>query len=226
MSLWEPPNLAGMRISYDKGQLVEEDLAPTPLAQFTAWLADASDAGLPEPNAMVLATVDADAVPCARSVLLKGIDERGLSFFTNSTSRKGTQLAANPHAAVVFPWYALQRQVTVIGEVERLPRAETEEYFASRPHGSRLAAWASHQSTPIEDRAVLEQRYAELEKRWPEGTAVPVPEFWSGYLLRPDSMEFWHGRRSRMHDRLRFEALVGGASLDETSAWRVQRYAP
>ncbi len=215
-----------MRVSYDAGQLRRADLHPTPLAQFLSWLQEVTDAGVPEPNAMILATASESTGVSARTVLLKGADPRGFTFFTNYTSRKGMALAERPQASVVFPWFALHRQVTVIGEVERLPPHETAEYFRSRPRGSQLAAWASRQSSPIDDRRVLDERLAELARRWPEGAEVPVPEFWGGYLLRAQSVEFWHGRVSRMHDRLRYEALESGGSLDDPMMWRVQRYSP
>jgi pyridoxamine 5'-phosphate oxidase len=226
MSLWQPPDLAGMRVSYDAGELRRRDLHPAPLAQFLAWLGEVTDAGLPEPNAMILSTADSAGAVTARTVLLKAADLRGFVFFTNYTSRKASALADNPQAALVFPWFALHRQVTVVGAVEKLPAAETTEYFRSRPRGSQIAAWASRQSSPIPSREPLDDRLAELEKRWPAGTDVPVPDFWGGYLLRAESVEFWHGRVSRMHDRLRFEAPTSGPSLDDPTGWRVQRYSP
>lgn len=226
MSLWEPPDLAGMRVSYDRGELRRADLHPTPLAQFLAWLGEVTQARLPEPNAMVLATADAAGEVTARTVLLKAADPRGFTWFTNYSSRKARALAEHPRASLVFPWFALHRQVTVIGAVERLPSAESAAYFRSRPRGSQLAAWASRQSTPIEGRAELDGRLARLARRWPEGTEVPVPDFWGGYLLRPESVEFWHGRVSRMHDRLRFEATGGSGGLDDPGCWQVRRYSP
>lgn len=229
MSLWQPPDVAGMRVSYEGGQLLETDLAPTPLWQFQAWLTQVHDFGLPEPNAMIVATADATGEVSARTVLLKGVDERGCVFFSNYTSRKAAALAANPHVSAVFPWFAMHRQVTVIGRAERVSQAETAEYFRSRPHGSQLAAWASHQSAAIESREPIEARLAELAERWPEGTEVPVPDFWGGYLIRPTSVEFWHGRVSRMHDRLRYEWVGGTADtpvLNDPDVWRVQRYSP
>ena len=229
MSLWQPPDVAGMRVSYEGGQLMEADLAPTPLWQFNNWFTQVHDLGLPEPNAMVLSTSDDTGAVSARTVLLKGVDARGFVFFSNYTSRKAAALAANPQASVVFPWFAAHRQVTVIGRVEQVSPDETAEYFRSRPHGSQLAAWASRQSSPLESREPLDARLAELAERWPEGTEVPVPDFWGGYLLRATSVEFWHGRVSRMHDRLRFEpadSSVSTPALDHPEAWRVQRYSP
>jgi pyridoxamine 5'-phosphate oxidase len=225
-NLWEPSDLSKLRVSYDRGELMEAGLQPAPLAQFAAWLQDAQDAGLPEPNAMVLATVDAAGTPSSRTVLLKGVDAVGFRFFTNHDSRKARAMAENPRVALVFPWFALHRQVTVLGQAEHMTAAESAAYFRSRPRGSQLAAWASVQSAPLADRAQLERRMAELENRWPEGVDIPAPEFWGGYLVRADSVEFWHGRTSRLHDRLRFEALRPTAPLDDPAAWRVQRYAP
>lgn len=229
MSLWQPPDVAGMRVSYEGGQLLESDLAPTPLWQFQAWFRQVHDSGLPEPNAMILATADDGGAVSARTVLLKGVDERGFVFFSNYTSRKAAALAANPQASVVFPWFAMHRQVTVIGRVERVSAEETAEYFRSRPHGSQLAAWASRQSAAIDSREPIEARLAALAERWPEGSVVPVPEFWGGYLLRATSVEFWHGRVSRMHDRLRYQPAEDAGStplLNLPDAWQVQRYAP
>jgi pyridoxamine 5'-phosphate oxidase len=226
MSRKASPDLSSWRVSYDRGALNESDLRTTPLAQFEAWLQEVGASGLPEPNAMVLATVDGAGVPTARTVLLKGVDAAGFRFFTNYASRKAQALAANPRVALVFPWFAVHRQVTVLGAAEKMPAAESAAYFRSRPRDSQLAAWASAQSSPIQDRAALDQRMAEVSKRWPAGTEIPVPDFWGGYLVRADSVEFWHGRTSRLHDRLRFEAIQPGTALDDAKAWKVQRYAP
>lgn len=203
-----------------------EDLRGPPLDQFRAWFAEASAAGFPEPNAMVLSTVSRDGQPSSRTVLLKGVDERGFTFFTNLTSRKGSELAGNPRMSLVFPWYALQRQVVVVGSVDLLPRDEVAEYFASRPRGSQLGAWASRQSQVIEGRHVLEQRLADLEARFPEGEPVPLPDFWGGWLVRPLTVEFWQGRASRLHDRLRFRAVTSGADLGHPDSWTVERLSP
>ncbi len=226
MSSWQPPDMAEMRVSYDNGTLAEADLADTPLLQFAAWLEAARAGGLPEPNAMVLATVDSAGTPTTRTVLLKGVDPRGFTFFTNYTSRKAEQMAGNPRVSLCFPWIVMHRQVTVVGTVEKLPEEESSEYFDSRPHGSRLAAWTSRQSTELSDRAELERRYDEVSHRWPEGVDPPRPDFWGGYLVRPESVEFWQGRVSRLHDRLRFTASHDGAALDDPAAWRVSRLWP
>lgn len=201
--------------SYDLGRLVEADLAPTWLEQLRGWLEDAERSGALEPSAMVLAT--ADGAPGARTVLLRGLDERGLVFFTNLRSRKGRELAANPRAALVFLWIALQRQVIVDGRVEPVADEESDAYFASRPRGARLGALASPQSEPIESREWLERRFAELEQRYPD-TDPPRPDWWGGLRVVPDSVEFWQGRMDRLHDRLRFRR--------EGESFEVERLAP
>ena len=203
--------------SADPG-LDESMLAADPVDQFSAWLADAVAAGLPEPNAMVLSTVSAAGRPRSRSVLLKEHSKAGLVFYTNRTSAKAQDLAANGHACVLFPWYALRRQVIIQGAVTPLSQAESEPYFHSRPHGSQLGAWASRQSSVIASRAVLEDTYAELERRWPEGTEVPMPDFWGGYRLVPEIVEFWQGRLNRLHDRLRYRR--------DGPRWLAERLSP
>ena len=210
--------LADMRRSYERGGLAETGLAATWLEQFERWLADAVAAGITEPNAMVLATADVEAAPSARTVLLKGVDARGFVLFTNLGSRKGAQAAANPRAALTFPWIDLQRQVCVTGRVERVADAEADGYFASRPRGSQLGAHASPQSSVVGARGELEQRLEELAARWPEGTPVPRPAHWGGLRVVPDGVEFWQGRPNRLHDRLRFRAVGAG--------WVVERLAP
>jgi pyridoxamine 5'-phosphate oxidase len=193
-------------------------LAAEPAGQFSVWLAEAAAAGLPEPNAMVLSTVSAAGRPRSRSVLLKEHGPAGFVFYTNRTSAKAQDLATNGYASALFPWYALHRQVIVHGAVTRLTQAESEPYFHSRPHGSQIGAWASRQSSVIGSRAVVEEAYARLAQRWPEGTAVPMPDFWGGYRLVPDLVEFWQGRVNRLHDRLRYRR--GGAH------WLVERLSP
>lgn len=212
------PDLAAMREHYSHEGLAETDVAADPVTQFTHWFQEAGLAGVAEPNAMVLSTADAAGRPSSRTVLLKGYDHRGFVFFTNYGSRKGAELGANPYAALLFPWITLARQVIVQGSVERVGRDETAAYFRTRPHGSQLGAWASEQSSPVAGREVLEQRYAELERRYPEGEGVPVPPFWGGYRVVPQSVEFWQGRANRLHDRLRYVAGEGG--------WRVDRLCP
>ncbi|MDQ1629611.1 MAG: pyridoxamine 5-phosphate oxidase [Actinomycetota bacterium] len=213
------PDLAAMRRSYAREGLDESRAARDPLEQFARWFHDALAAGLDEPNAMVLATATPAGVPSARTVLLKGYDAAGFAFYTNTGSQKARELAANPQAALVFPWHALDRQVRLVGPTRPLTRDEAAGYFASRPHGSRLGAWASRQSSVIASRAQLEERLAELEARWPEGTEVPLPDFWGGYRLVPETVEFWAGRDNRLHDRLRYRR-------DGASGWVVERLAP
>ena len=209
------PDLAAQRRDYARAGLSEADLAPTWPEQFDRWLAEAQD--LVEPNAVVLATASAEGVPSARTVLLKDVDARGFVVFTNLTSRKGREATANPRASLVFPWVELERQVCVTGLVEVVAREETEAYFRSRPRGSQIGAWVSRQSSVVPSRDVLEARQAELEQRF-AAADVPVPGFWSGLRVVPDAVEFWQGRPSRLHDRLRYRAVDGG--------WLVERLSP
>ena len=215
----DPQHLAAMRRSYELGGLGEADLAPTWLAQLRRWLHDAESGGVGEPNAMVVATTDADGRPDARFVLLKGLGEDGLRFFGGGDSAKGQALAANPYGAIVFPWHDLQRQVRLQGPVRRLPDAEIDAYFAGRPWGSQVTALASPQSQVIPSRAALEAARAEVAERHPEGSTVPRPENWVGWILEPETVEFWQGRRDRMHDRLVYRR-------DPDGTWRIERLAP
>ena len=220
----EPFDPAAMRVSYAEGVLDVTDLAPTPLEQFQDWFVTATqDERIIEANAMVLATADASGLPSTRTVLLKGADERGFIFYTNLGSRKSTELRSNPNASVTFPWYALHRQVVVCGVAEEVDRAESLEYFRSRPHESQLGAWASAQSSRIESRDVLDDRWVELHEQHPPGTEVPLPDMWGGWLIRPTTVEFWQGRPSRLHDRLRYR---GSGSLIDAGGWTIERLSP
>ncbi len=198
--------------------LNESDLASGWLEQFESWRAEPGVDELAEPDAMVLATADASGRPSARTVLLKGVDARGFEFFTNRGSRKGTELAENPRASLLFPWYPLRRQVVVVGSVESVSAERADEYFASRAYRSRLGALVSRQSSVIADRGVLERALAEAQERYPPEGPVPRPEIWSGFRLAPESVEFWQGRRDRLHDRLRYRR--------EGEDWLIERLSP
>jgi pyridoxamine 5'-phosphate oxidase len=188
-------------------------VADDPIERFRGWLDDAVRGGLPEPTAMALATADAGGVPANRMVLLKGVDGDGFTFFTNYDSAKGHDLTANPHAALVFHWQPLGRQVRVVGPVAPVPAAESDAYFATRPRGSQLGAWASPQSQPIDSRATLEQRVAELDAQWAEGE-IPRPPHWGGFRVRPETIEFWSHRNDRLHDRERYRRTPDGWAVD------------
>jgi pyridoxamine 5'-phosphate oxidase len=216
----ETPSPAAMRRDYtERGALLESDLADTPTAQFAAWFADVTAAGLPEPNAMIVATADRAGRPSARTVLLKGYDAGGFVFYTNYTSRKGTEAAENPYASLVFPWFPIQRQVIVAGRIDKVSRAETEAYFATRPRGSQLGAWASPQSHVVPDRAAVDQGLTAAIERFGTDGPVPAPPHWGGLRLVPDTVEFWQGRSNRLHDRLRYRRSDG-------DLWVVERLAP
>ena len=212
------PDIAALRREYADRGLRESDLGPDPIAAFVRWHREAFEAGLHEPNAMVVATVDGD-VPSSRMVLLKTVDTRGFVFYTNTLSRKGRELAANPACALLFPWHPLERQVRVEGAAELVGDAEADAYFRSRPRGSQLGAWASPQSEVVAGRDFLADRYARESDRFDSVDEVPRPPHWSGYLVRPRVVEFWQGRPGRMHDRLRLERL------DDTG-WSLERLAP
>jgi len=216
--------VADLRVTYDEGTLDAADLSADPLTQFGAWFNEAVAApAIVEPNAMVLATADSRGQVSSRTVLLKGVDSRGLSFYTNLGSRKSRDLRDNPHASVTFPWFAMHRQVVVVGEVEELDREEVLAYFRSRPHASQLGAWVSEQSTIIDSREGLDRHWRELHEQYPPGSEVPLPEHWGGWLIRPHSIEFWQGRPSRLHDRLRYR---GSGLLSDASQWTIERLSP
>jgi pyridoxamine 5'-phosphate oxidase len=201
-------------------ETLDESMLPVdPMDLFARWMADVVAVGLPEPTAMALATVSADGQPRARMVLLKAYDASGFTFYTNRTSRKASDLAEVPRASLLFPWYAIQRQVIIEGTVTQLTTEDSEPYFHSRSRGSQLGAWASRQSTVIASRAELDDRVAELSQRWPEGTPVPMPDFWGGYRVEPQVMEFWQGQVDRLHDRFRYRS-------DASGGWAPERLSP
>lgn len=207
-----------MRKQYRSEIVEEESLAENPMRQFARWFQQAADAHVFEPNAMVVSTATAAGRPSSRTVLLKQFDDRGFVFFTNYDSRKGREIAENPHVALLFPWHPIARQVVVTGTAVRIGRDETAAYFRSRPHGSQLGAWASEQSSVIASRAELDRRYAELAARYPEGEQVPVPPQWGGIRVVPNEVEFWQGHENRLHDRLRY--------VLDAEKWRVERLCP
>jgi pyridoxamine 5'-phosphate oxidase len=209
-----------LRKSYQSAPLDERDVAADPLIQFDSWFADAVGARLPEPNAMVLSTVSADGAPSARTVLLKGYGPEEFRFFTNHGSRKARAIAENPRVALLFPWHPLQRQVIVEGTAEHVSREESAAYFRTRPHGSRIGAWASEFQSSVVSYEDLERRFAELEARWPD--EVPLPDFWGGYRVVPSRVEFWQGRPNRMHDRLSYRR----ADPADSGKWVVERLSP
>jgi len=234
-------SIGDLRREYSLGELRRQDLEADPLAQFRRWFDQATGARASgrvrqwvirlykslllisgvEPmdiNAMILATADKQGRPSARVVLLKGVDERGFTFYTNFESRKGQELAENPQAALVFYWAGQERQVSVAGQVRKLPQAESEAYFRSRPRGARLAAWASHQGAALSGRAVLEARWKEYAARYP-GQEIPMPPYWGGYVLAPTRIEFWQGRPNRLHDRFRY-------TRQPDESWLIERLAP
>ena len=212
-----PRSIADIRREYALARLDEKDVSPDPLAQFARWFGEAQAADMFEVNAMVLATATRDGRPSARMVLLRGFDQRGFVFFTDYRSRKGEELDANPRAALTFYWGELERQVRIEGTVTRTSAAESEEYYRTRPVGSRLGAWVSHQSRPIASREVLETGFSEVERRF-SGAEVPLPPYWGGYRVRPESFEFWQGRESRLHDRIRYRW--------EGERWMIERLSP
>ena len=212
-----PRSVADIRREYALARLDEKDVSPDPVAQFDRWFGEAQAAAMFEVNAMVLATATGDGRPSARMVLLRGFDQQGFVFFTDYRSRKGEELDANPRAALTFYWGELERQVRIEGTVTRTSAAESEEYYRTRPVGSRLGAWVSHQSRPIASREVLETGFSDAERRF-SGAEVPLPPYWGGYRVHPESFEFWQGRESRLHDRIRYRW--------EGERWVIERLSP
>ncbi len=210
-------SLADLRKDYSLSGLTEKDLARDPFRQFEKWFQEAEAAKIPEPNAMTLTTATREGRPSARTVLLKGLDGRGFVFYSNYEGRKGRELDANPYVALLFPWVAMERQVIIEGTVTKVAREESEAYFHSRPRASQLGAWVSQQSSIISGRAVLEDGFKAVEKKY-AGQDVPLPPNWGGWRVAPEAVEFWQGRRSRLHDRLRYRRGKDG--------WTVERLAP
>ncbi len=210
-------DIADLRKNYAMAGLSESELSPSPFTQFDRWFEKAREAGVVEPNAMTLATAGESGVPSGRTVLLKGVDESGFTFFTNYESAKAQDMAANPKATLVFPWLALERQIIVCGSIAKVSREESEEYFHSRPRGSQLGAWASIQSEVVPDRATLESRRADVAQKYGDGI-IPLPPQWGGYRVTPITIEFWQGRPDRLHDRLRYRRRA--------ETWVIERLSP
>jgi pyridoxamine 5'-phosphate oxidase len=212
-------NLSDIRIDYRRGKLRRRDLKADPIEQFSLWLEEAHAAGAIEPTAMSLATAGADGRPRVRTVLLKGLNGRGFVFFTNFESRKGRQLEENPYASLLFAWLALERQAIISGMVEKVSLEEAFSYFASRPLESQLAAWTSAQSRPVASREALEAQMEETKQRFSGAVKPPLPPFWGGYRVRPETIEFWQGGSGRLHDRFEYRRLMDGQ-------WSIERLAP
>ena len=213
-----PQDVSLLRKEYRQAGLRREDLDPDPIAQFRRWLTEAMAAELPEPNALVLSTSDGSRCS-SRTVLLKAFDERGFVFFTNYGSRKARDIAAQDQVSLLFPWYAIERQVGILGRAERISAADSLAYFASRPRGSRLGAWVSAQSSVIDSRRMLEMQWQAMQRRFASGE-IPLPSFWGGFRVRPLEIEFWQGRENRLHDRFRY------LRTEELVPWGIERLAP
>jgi pyridoxamine 5'-phosphate oxidase len=217
----DPERIAALRAHYADAGLDEAELAADPISQFNSWFAEVVELGVPEPNAMVVSTANADGEPSSRHVLLKEVAPGGFVFFTNYGSHKGLDLAANPRASLCFPWFSIGRQVVVAGVVSRVTRAQTDAYFASRPRESQLGTWASeHQSDVVTSRAWLDAQYVAARERFASLEAIPTPPFWGGYRVSPVTVEFWQGRTARLHDRLRYRRSAGDPQ------WIIERLSP
>lgn len=211
-------NIADLREEYTKASLDVDSVDKDPFKQFEKWFSEAQKGKLPEPNAMILSTVDTSQQPFQRTVLMKALDTEGIVFYTNYGSRKAKQIQENNRVSILFPWYPMERQVIIQGTTEKVSTKESLKYFTSRPHGSQLGAWVSQQSSVISSRSILEMKLAEAKRKFKEGK-VPLPDFWGGYRIKPTSFEFWQGRQSRLHDRLIYEQTNEGQ-------WDVSRLAP
>lgn len=216
----EKPSLADLRENYTKSGLDIIDVHPDPFTQLQNWMDLAIASNIVEPNAITLATADAKGTPSSRIVLLKHFDDQGLCFFTNYTSRKGQDIAQNPQASITIHWKELERQICIRGKVEKTTKEESENYFHMRPHNSQLGAIASNQSHPVPDRATLENREQQLLQQYPQGTTIPLPDYWGGYRIIPNYIEFWQGRPSRLHDRITY------TKNPTTQDWTIQRLSP
>jgi len=211
--------LANLREDYSKKKLDIDDVLDNPLKQFETWINEALQSEIPEPNAMTLSTVNPDGIPSARIVLLKKLDEKGFTFFTNYNSHKGKEMAKNKNVALTFVWLELERQVRIEGVVKKISRKASKKYFQSRPKKSQMGAWVSSQSKVIKDRSVLEKSMKDLEERYQDEDVLPCPPHWGGYIVQPVKIEFWQGRRSRLHDRIRYK-------LSKKGKWKMERLAP
>lgn len=211
-------DIADMRLNYTRGHLLENNVLEDPIKQFRVWFDEATNSEVTEPNAMIIATVDAHNIPSARTVLLKEIDNEGFVFYTNYNSEKAQNIASNPNVTLVFLWKELERQVRVTGVATKVSTARSEAYFHKRPKGSQIGAWVSPQSDTIESREVLNIRQKEIEEKYRDVDLLPLPDFWGGYIIKPNKIEFWQGRPSRLHDRLRYNLVHG--------SWAIERLAP